>query len=112
MDTVLVTGACGFVGPYVVEELLKKGYHVRATDLPDADYRFVERLDCDLAPADLLEREQARDVMEGVDRVVHTAARMVFYLDRESYERANYLMALQSWRPTAGWGTASPAPAS
>jgi nucleoside-diphosphate-sugar epimerase len=90
MDTVLVTGACGFVGPYVIEELLRKGYKVRATDLPDADFRFVESLGCELAPADLLKREQARSVMESVDGVVHTAARMVFYLDRESYERANY----------------------
>jgi dihydroorotate dehydrogenase (fumarate) len=32
--------------------------------------------------------------------------------DPLAYERANYLMALQSWRPPAGWGTASPAPAS
>lgn len=107
MDTVLVTGACGFVGPYVVEELLKKGYHVRATDLPDADYRFVEHLDCDLAPADLLDRDQARAVMEGVDRVVHTAARMVFYLDRESYERANYRVTVNTCEAAALAGVKS-----
>ena len=31
MKTILVTGATGFIGNYVVEELLRKGYHVIAT---------------------------------------------------------------------------------
>jgi len=41
-DTVLVTGACGFIAPYIVAELARKGYSVRATDLPDANFRDVE----------------------------------------------------------------------
>jgi dTDP-glucose 4,6-dehydratase len=90
-----------------VEELLKKGYQVRATDLPDADSRFVEGLDCELAPADLLDRDQARAVMEGVDRVIHTAARMVFYLDRESYERANYRVTVNTCEAAARAGVKS-----
>ncbi len=32
--------------------------------------------------------------------------------DPLAYERANYLMALQSWRPPAGWGAAPPPPGS
>ena len=89
-ETVLVTGACGFIAPYIIEELLAKGYSVRATDLPDADFSGVNPLACDIATADLLRKEQAASVMKGVDRVVHTAARMNYYLDRASYELANY----------------------
>jgi UDP-glucose 4-epimerase len=89
-NTVLVTGACGFIAPYIVEELARKGYSVRATDLPDADFCDVEGLPCDIATADLLRRDQAAAVMKGVDMVVHTAARMNYFLDRASYELANY----------------------
>ena len=89
-DTVLVTGACGFIAPYIVEELLRKGYGVRATDLPGADFSHLEPLACDISTADLLKKEEASAVMDGVDMVIHTAARMNYYLDRSSYELANY----------------------
>ena len=89
-DTVLVTGACGFIAPYIIAELAEKGYKVRATDLPDANFRDVEGQPCDIATADLLRRKEAEAVMDGVDMVVHTAARMNYFLDRASYELANY----------------------
>ena len=44
---VLVTGACSFIAPYVIEELARKGYDVRATDLPGANFCDVEGLPCD-----------------------------------------------------------------
>lgn len=89
-DRVLVTGACGFIGPYIVEELLKKGYRVRATDLPGADYRYLEPLECEVVCADLLRMDQAELAMEGIDMVIHTAARMNYYLKRPEFELANY----------------------
>jgi nucleoside-diphosphate-sugar epimerase len=89
-DTVLVTGACGFIGPYIIEELLRKGYSVRATDLPGADYCDVEGLGCDVAHADLLRIDEAMAAMDGVDMVINTAARMNYYLTRPEYELANY----------------------
>lgn len=89
-EKVLVTGTCGFIGPFIVEELLRKGYKVRATDLPGADFRNVEGLDCEIQTADLLRIDEANRVMKGVDMVVHTAARMNYYLDRQSFELANY----------------------
>jgi len=89
-DKVLVTGACGFVGPYIIEELLRKGYKVTATDLPGADYCHVEGLDCEIVTADLLRMDQARQVMKGMDMVVHTAARMNLYMEREEFLLGNY----------------------
>lgn len=89
-EKVLVTGACGFIGPFIVEELLRKGYEVRATDLPGSDYCNVEGLGCDIRSADLLRMSEASEVMDGVDMVIHTAARMNYYLSRPEYELANY----------------------
>ncbi|MDD5747564.1 MAG: NAD(P)-dependent oxidoreductase [Actinomycetota bacterium] len=89
-EKVLVTGACGFVGPFMIEELQKKGYEVRATDLPEADYSAIERQNCEIVPANLLKLKEALKAMDGVDRVVHTAARMNYFMTRPEYELANY----------------------
>jgi nucleoside-diphosphate-sugar epimerase len=103
-DTVLVTGACGFIAPYIVEELLRKGYSVRATDLPDADFAGVEGLDCEIVKADLLKKDQASLVMQGVDSVVHTAARMNYFMDRTSFELANYQVTVNTCEAAANAG--------
>lgn len=95
-DKVLVTGACGFVGPFIIEELKRKGYEPVATDLPGADYCRVEGLECEVRIADLLKRDEAKAVMKGVDIVVHTAARMNYYLARPEYELANYHVTLNT----------------
>lgn len=95
-ETVLVTGACGFLAPYIIRELVDKGYSVKATDLPDADWTLCSSLDCDIEYADLLHLDQALRVMDGADMVIHTAARMNYYLDRASFELANYNVAVNA----------------
>gem|GEM_PF-5005852 len=37
-----VTGASGFLGGYVLEELVMRGYEPRATDLPRSDFIIAE----------------------------------------------------------------------
>lgn len=93
---VLVTGSCGFMGPYIIEELLKKGYEVRATDLPGADYRRIEPLSCEIAHADLLKKDQAKEVFKDINYVIHTAARMNYYMERWEYELANYQVTVST----------------
>ena len=71
--TVLVTGSTGRLGKALVEELLKKGYTVRA---------YVERLDqvTNLASGvvpfvgDITDREKLSDATKGADYVFHLAA--------------------------------------
>jgi len=101
---VLVTGACGSIGPFVVEELLRNGYEVRATDLPKAEYRHIKEIDCEVQPADLLHLDQALKVMQGVDAVIHTAARMNFYMTRPEYELANYQVTVNACEAAATTG--------
>jgi nucleoside-diphosphate-sugar epimerase len=106
-DRVLVTGACGFIGPYIIEELLESGYAVRATDLAGSDYCYVEPLDCEIVAADLLDRGQALEAFRGVDMVVHTAARMNYHLERSEFELANYRVTVNACEAALASGVSS-----
>ena len=68
----LVTGACGFIGSHLVDQLLEEGWEVRATDLGRVDR---SRLPGGVAwiPADLTRRDTVAPVVQGTDTVFHTA---------------------------------------
>ncbi len=71
---VLITGAGGFLGKHLVEEFLKQGFDVRATDLPSSDLSFVKLGGGEIVHADLLDPPSLEKAVEGVDFVVHNAA--------------------------------------
>lgn len=78
---VLVTGGTGFLGAYIIRELVNKGYAVRAirrTDhlpafIPSATWKGVEWI-----PGDILDVTLLEEAMEGVETVVHAAAKVSF----------------------------------
>src|SRR5436305_8304475 len=71
----LVTGAGGFLGRYVVAEALRRGHAVRAMvrgsseGLAELDHPALE-----LVKADLRSRRGLTDAVKGVDAVLHLAA--------------------------------------
>ncbi len=73
---VLVTGGAGFVGSYLVEDLVKAGAAVRVVDDfstdPDAG---VTRAGIEVMQGDLRDPEVARRAAAGMDVVMHLAAR-------------------------------------
>ena len=79
---VLVTGADGFIGSHLVEELLKEGYDVRAFVLYNSfntwgwlDTFPKETLDkIDVFTGDVRDPNAVRKAMEGMDAVLHLAA--------------------------------------
>lgn len=78
MATYLVTGGAGFIGSHIVHELLSRGERVRVLD--DLSSGFMQNLEGDSArlefvKADIRELERIRPVFEGVDYVIHLAAR-------------------------------------
>ncbi len=86
---VLVTGAGGFIGRYVVEELRGLGHPVRATDLPGADLSPSEAAGAEIMPGDLLNRDETRAMLDGVTHVVHSAAAFNLALPLEACLRVN-----------------------
>src|SRR4051812_5685090 len=80
---VLVTGGTGFLGAYIIKELVEKGYAVRAIRregsklpfyVPENVLSAVEWVE-----GDVLDVMSLEDAMEGVDTIVHAAAVVSFY---------------------------------
>jgi len=68
----LVTGAGGFLGRYVVEQLLARGFDVRG--LARGNYPQLAELGVECVRADIRDKDAVIDACEGVDVVFHTAA--------------------------------------
>ncbi|HDI74324.1 MAG: nucleoside-diphosphate sugar epimerase [Thermoprotei archaeon] len=69
---VLVTGACGFIGSWLCEELVKRGYKVRALDVREPP-EYLKDLKLEFFKVDI-SREPLDLVVRNVDCVVHLAA--------------------------------------
>jgi len=77
MPTYLVTGAAGFIGSNIVEELVRRGETVRALDnlaTGHMENLTPVRQKIQWHEADIRELESIRPDFEGVDYVIHLAA--------------------------------------
>src|SRR3954469_7342012 len=73
----LITGANGFLGKYVVAEALRRGHSVRAMVRSPKDAEkngWLHHPKIELALADLRKRKGLADAIRGVDAVLHLAA--------------------------------------
>ena len=81
--TVLVTGAAGFIGAHVVQQLLHAGEHVRATVRKPAHAQFLNDFvkakgaTLEIVKMDLLEQETVDDAVQGCRVVIHCAAALM-----------------------------------
>ena len=81
-DKVLVTGADGFIGSHLVEQLLAKGFKVRAFCLYNSlgSYGWLDSLNPDLLAevdvilGDIRDPVSVKNAMQGCDCVLHLAA--------------------------------------
>jgi len=77
MSIVAITGGAGNLGRQVAVLLVKRGYHVRIFDLPQADYGFATGLPgLEIMPGDLRDPSALSGLFSAVDWVVHLAAIM------------------------------------
>lgn len=90
MKTALVTGACGFVGSHMVEELLQRGdYKVRATNLSSACRKHIDGLNVEFIPGDLTNKEDMKNVCEGIDIIFNVASSFDFAAPWEKLYKVN-----------------------
>ncbi|MDJ0768624.1 MAG: NAD-dependent epimerase/dehydratase family protein [Ilumatobacter sp.] len=71
----LVTGAAGFIGSHVVERWAREGEAVGIDDLSTGSLDNLDGIDVELVQGSILDHDALRAAMDGVDAVVHLAAR-------------------------------------
>ncbi|MDR0927455.1 MAG: NAD(P)-dependent oxidoreductase [Ignavibacteria bacterium] len=70
---VLVTGATGFIGSFVAEKLLDKGYDVRCIIRKTSNLRWLEGKKYELVEASLSDIDSLKRATSGVDYIYHIA---------------------------------------
>ncbi len=96
-ESVLITGGAGFIGSHLADRLLEQGHGVRALDnLTPQVHGVVARpaylaADVELVTGDVRDPDAVRRALEGVDSVVHLAARVG--VGQSMYELAAYTSA-------------------
>ena len=93
--TVLITGGAGFIGSHLADELLAHGYSVRVLDNLTPQVHGTDgrpgylSSDAKLVEGDVRDAEAVARALEGVDAVVHLAARIG--VGQSMYELARYV---------------------
>ena len=85
MKKVLITGAAGFIGSHVVDQLHQKGVEIRAAVLPNESTKNIDGKVSEVVRGDLLDKAFTKEITKGVDTVFHLAA--------------VYAVWMENWRP-------------
>lgn len=90
---ILVTGGTGFLGAYILKDLIEHGYAVRAIRRSRKMPAFIPAAICDKVEwvdGDVLDVVALEEALEGVDAVIHSAAVVSFARrDRKNMYQVN-----------------------
>lgn len=79
---ILVTGGTGFLGSYILAELILNGYSVRAIRRTAKDIAWIDPAilkQVEWVEGDILDIVSLEEAMEGMDAVIHAAALVSFF---------------------------------
>jgi len=85
----LITGATGFLGGHLAEACVSRGWSVHALVRTQSDTRLLEKLCIALHPGDLGDPAAVGKAVEGVDAVIHCAAKVGDWGPVEDYRSIN-----------------------
>jgi len=75
----LVTGATGFIGGNLVQELLNQGYQVKTLVRKESDRKNIEGLNVEIAWGDLRDKASLVSALESCNVLFHVAACYIFW---------------------------------
>lgn len=78
-ETILVTGASGFIGSALCRALSAEGQRVRALHRPTSSLAALAGLDVERCVGDIRKPETLRPAMDGVSLVYHAAAKSAYW---------------------------------
>src|SRR5579862_2696565 len=87
--TVLVTGATGFVGGHLVDELVRRNESVRILARPGEDVSRLTAMGVEIFHGDLTDRSSLEIAIDGVEYVLNCAARTGPWGPESAYELVN-----------------------
>lgn len=85
VNMILVTGGTGFLGAYIIKNLVRKGHAVRAIRRSPALPFFIEKNiweKVEWIEGDVLDVVSLAEAMKGIDAVIHSAAIVSFTKDK------------------------------
>lgn len=89
---VLITGATGFLGSYIVDKCIKQGDNVRVLVRKTSNIDYLKKYpDIEYAYGDLTNTSSLRDATKGIDVIYHSAARVTTQGDRTQFYNDNVL---------------------
>lgn len=88
-DRILITGATGFVGGHLAEACRARGHFVRTIARPGSDVSILEPIGVEILRGDLTDVEVVRRAVDGIDTVVHCAAKVGDWGPVEEYRVVN-----------------------
>lgn len=86
--SVFVTGATGFIGSHLVDELLKKNYKIKCLVRKTSNLRWLEGKPVEFVYGGLFDNETLSEAVRGVDYVYHIAG-VTFAKKKEEYYSGN-----------------------
>ncbi len=88
MAKIFLTGGTGFVGSFVVEELVRQKHEVICLTRKNSNLRWISGLPVTLHEASLFEPDSYKDVLKDVEYIFHIAG-VTKALNIETYYRGN-----------------------
>lgn len=89
MSKVLVTGAYGFLGKYVIEELVNNDYEVVAFGRNEMKMKQLKNKNVDIFIGDFCNKEDAIKATKNIDYVIHCGALSTVWGKREDFINTN-----------------------
>lgn len=89
---IVVFGAAGFIGTYLVDRLMQEGFNVLVSDVNDTGKGYYKRKSISYVSLDITKKECFKQLpADGVEAVIHLAAIQPANVSADSYEPLKYI---------------------